>query len=156
MELHDCRTCRTATITSRQRPPPHPAPARHRQPWRDDRYPCALRPDDRTPTANANGGLNLTGTAEANSVVNVYDGTTQIGTATANSSGVWGYTTGTLATGSHSLTARATDAAGNTGASSAMVTANTGTSPSYPTAPQIARSRTIAAPQATTSPTTTR
>ena len=94
-----------------------------------------------TATANANSGLNLTGTAEANSVVKVYDGTTEIGTATANSSGAWGYTTGTLATGSHSLTARATDAAGNTGAASAVVTASTGTSPAptptEPTAPKI-------------------
>ena len=93
-----------------------------------------------TPTNNANGGLNLTGTAEANSVVKVFDGTTQIGTATANSSGVWGYTTGALAAGSHNLTAKATDAAGNTGAASAVVTASTGTSapPATPTAPTIA------------------
>jgi hypothetical protein len=89
-----------------------------------------------TPTNNANGGLNLTGTAEANSVVSVFDGTTQIGTATANGSGVWGYTTGTLATGTHSLTARATDAAGNTGAVSGAVTASTGTSQA-PAAPRI-------------------
>ncbi|WP_197427511.1 Ig-like domain-containing protein, partial [Bradyrhizobium retamae] len=93
-----------------------------------------------TPTNNANGGLNLTGTAEANSVVKVFDGTTQIGTATANSSGVWGYTTGALAAGSHSLTAKATDAAGNTGAASAVVTASTGTSapPATPATPTIA------------------
>jgi hypothetical protein len=91
-----------------------------------------------TPTNNANGGLNLTGTAEANSVVAVYDGTTQIGTATTNGSGVWGYTTGALATGSHSLTARATDAAGNTGAASAAVTASIGgTTPTAPAAPRI-------------------
>ena len=43
-----------------------------------------------TPTNNTNGSLNLTGTAEAGSVVKVFDGATQIGTATANSSGVWG------------------------------------------------------------------
>ena len=85
-------------------------------------------PSMATPTNNANGGLNLTGTAEANSVVKVFDGTTEIGYATANGSGVWGYTTGALAAGSHSLTAKATDAAGNTGAASAVVTANTGTS----------------------------
>ncbi|MEH2588309.1 Ig-like domain-containing protein [Bradyrhizobium sp. AZCC 1721] len=93
-----------------------------------------------TPTNNANGGLNLTGTAEANSVVKVFDGTAQIGTATANSSGVWNYTTGALAAGSHSLTARATDAAGNTGAASAVVTASTGTSapPATPATPTIA------------------
>ncbi len=92
-----------------------------------------------TPTNNANGGLNLTGTAEANSVVKVFDGTTQIGSATANSSGVWSYTTGALAAGSHNLTAKATDAAGNTGAASAVVTASTGTSapPATPAAPTI-------------------
>ncbi|WP_245309477.1 Ig-like domain-containing protein [Bradyrhizobium retamae] len=90
-----------------------------------------------TPTNNANGGLNLAGTAEANSVVKVFDGTTQIGTATANSGGAWGYTTGALAAGSHSLTAKATDAAGNTGAASAVVTASIGTSapPVPPTSP---------------------
>jgi hypothetical protein len=88
-----------------------------------------------TPTNSANGRLNLTGTAEANSVVKVYDGATEIGTATANGSGVWGYTTGTLATGSHSLTAKATDAAGNTGAASAVVTASTGTGTSPPPSP---------------------
>ncbi|MCA6119976.1 hypothetical protein J6524_34710 [Bradyrhizobium sp. WSM 1738] len=86
-----------------------------------------------TPTNNANGGLNLAGTAEASSVVKVFDGTTQIGTATANSSGAWSYSTGVLAAGSHSLTAKATDAAGNTSAASAVVTASTGTS--APTAP---------------------
>ena len=69
----------------------------------------------------------------------VYDGTTQLGTATTNSSGAWSYTTGALATGSHSLTARAADAAGNTGAASAVVTASTGTSPTptQPAAPRI-------------------
>ncbi len=85
-----------------------------------------------TPTNGANGGLNLTGRAEADSVVKVFDGTTEIGTATANGSGVWAYTTGTLAAGSHNLTARATDAAGNTGTASAVVTASTGTGTSPP------------------------
>ena len=89
-----------------------------------------------TPTTNANGGLDLKGTAEANSVVTVYDGTNQIGTATANASGVWGYSTGALATGSHSLTAQATDTAGNTGAASGVVTASTGNLPA-PAAPKI-------------------
>jgi hypothetical protein len=93
-----------------------------------------------TPTKNANGSLTLAGTAEAGSVVKVYDGTAQIGTATANSSGAWGYTTGVLSTGSHSLTAKATDAAGNTGAASAAVSVNTSTTPppTAPSAPTIA------------------
>ena len=37
--------------------------------------------------------LTLTGTAVANSTVNVYDGATLLGTATANGSGAWSFTT---------------------------------------------------------------
>jgi large repetitive protein len=40
--------------------------------------------------------LTLTGTAEANSIVKVYDGATLLGSATANGSGAWSFTTGTL------------------------------------------------------------
>ncbi|MGZ5528971.1 MAG: Ig-like domain-containing protein, partial [Limisphaerales bacterium] len=58
--------------------------------------------------------VQLAGTAEANSTLQVFDGTTQIGTATANSSGAWSLTTGGLASGGHSFTTKATDAAGNT------------------------------------------
>ncbi len=56
----------------------------------------------------------LTGTAEANSTVNVFEGTTQLGTATADGSGAWSFTTGQLSSGDHAFTATATDAAGNT------------------------------------------
>ena len=62
--------------------------------------------------------LTLTGTAEANSTVKVYDGATLLGSATANGSGAWSYTTAALTNGAHSLTATATDAAGNTGVAS--------------------------------------
>ena len=65
--------------------------------------------------------LTLTGTAAANSTVTVFDGTKQLGTATANASGAWAYTTGTLASASHSFTAIATDAAGNASAASAAL-----------------------------------
>jgi glycosyl hydrolase family 16/Big-like domain-containing protein len=91
-----------------------------------------------TATSNANGGANLTGTAEANSTVKVFDGATQIGTATANGSGAWSYTTAALTTGSHSFTARAMDAAGNTGAASAAAAVNVGGSNPGPGAPTIA------------------
>ena len=79
--------------------------------------------------------LTLTGTAEANSTAKIFDGTTQIGTATANSSGAWSYTTAALADGAHSLTAKAMDAAGNTSAASAAlaVTVNTQASGGAPT-----------------------
>jgi hypothetical protein len=56
----------------------------------------------------------LSGTAEANSTIKVYDGSTAIGTATAGSNGAWSMTTGALSTGSHVLSATATDTAGNT------------------------------------------
>ena len=67
-------------------------------------------------TANV---LTLTGTAEANATVKVFDGATLLGSAVANGSGAWSYTTAALANGAHSLTATATDAAGNTGVASA-------------------------------------
>jgi hypothetical protein len=80
--------------------------------------------------------VTLTGAAEANSTVKVYDGATLLGTATANGSGAWTYTTAALSNGAHSLTATATDAAGNIStASSAMpVTIDT----VAPVAPSIA------------------
>ena len=63
-------------------------------------------------TVNGN-TVTLTGTAEANSAITVFDNATQLGTATTNSSGAWTYTTGALANGSQSFTATATDGAGN-------------------------------------------
>ncbi len=65
--------------------------------------------------------LVLTGTAEAGSTVQVYDGATLLGTAMANGSGAWSFATATLADGAHSFTAKATDAAGNTSSSSAAL-----------------------------------
>lgn len=56
----------------------------------------------------------LNGSAEANSTVKIYDGSTQIGTATAGADGSWSFTPVTpLTTGSHTFTVTATDAAGN-------------------------------------------
>ena len=69
--------------------------------------------DDATPT--------LSGTAEANAIVTIYDGTTVIGSTTANGSGAWSFTTATLSNGSHPLSVTVTDAAGNTSAASATV-----------------------------------
>ena len=63
----------------------------------------------------------LTGTAEANSTVNVFEGTTLLGTVTANASGGWSFTTGPLSSGAHAFTATATDAAGNTSALSQAI-----------------------------------
>lgn len=65
--------------------------------------------NDATPT--------LSGTAEANSVVTIFDGGTQIGVVTADGTGAWTFTPDTaLAEGSHSFTAQATDPQGNVSA----------------------------------------
>ena len=60
--------------------------------------------------------LTLTGTAEANATVKVYDGATLLGSATANGAGAWSFTTAALTNGAHSLSATASDVAGNTSA----------------------------------------
>ncbi|MDP2902113.1 MAG: DUF4347 domain-containing protein [Methylovulum sp.] len=61
----------------------------------------------------------LTGTAEAGSTVKIYDtnGTTVVGTGTANVGGNYSIVTSSpLTSGAHTLTAKATDAAGNVSA----------------------------------------
>ncbi|MBJ9890386.1 BapA prefix-like domain-containing protein [Citrobacter sedlakii] len=56
----------------------------------------------------------LSGTAEANSTVNIFDGTTLLGTVQADGTGAWTFTPPTaLASGSHTFNVTATDAAGN-------------------------------------------
>jgi hypothetical protein len=63
----------------------------------------------------------IDGTAEAGGRVTLYDtdGTTVLGTGTANATtGAFSITTSALSDGTHSISAKATDAAGNTGAAS--------------------------------------
>src|SRR5664280_2789302 len=74
----------------------------------------------------------LTGTAEANSTIKVYDGATLLGNATSDASGAWSYTTAALADGTHNLTATAADAAGNAGAASAALGVTIDTTPPLP------------------------
>ncbi|MFK8031357.1 MAG: Ig-like domain-containing protein, partial [Gammaproteobacteria bacterium] len=89
---------------------------------------------DTTPT--------ITGTAEASSTVVItssIDGA--VGSITAGSSGDWSITTPALSSGSHTLTATSTDAAGNTSAaSSTLVISVDVTDPSTPSIPDLAAS----------------
>jgi hypothetical protein len=55
----------------------------------------------------------LVGTSVAGTTIAVFDGTSQMGTATANGNGLWTFTTGQLSTGTHTFTATATDPAGS-------------------------------------------
>ena len=66
-------------------------------------------------TTNANGSVKLTGSAEANLPVTVFDNTSQIGITTASSNGAWSFTTATLSDTLHVFLTRATDVAGNVG-----------------------------------------
>jgi hypothetical protein len=64
----------------------------------------------------------LTGAAEKGSIVTIYDNGSLLGTITADqSNGIFKYSLGQLADGTHNLSATATDAAGNTGAASTFV-----------------------------------
>lgn len=67
-----------------------------------------------TDNITANNTPVFTGTAESGSTVTLYDfnGTTVLGTTTADG-GNWSITSSTLSDGAHTLTAKATDAAGN-------------------------------------------
>jgi len=69
--------------------------------------------NDNTPTVTGSG-------AEAGATVTLYDtnGTTVLGTTTADGSGNWTITSSTLSNGTHTLTAKVTDAAGNASAAS--------------------------------------
>ena len=81
--------------------------------------------NDNTPT--------LTGKAENNATVTIYDGNTILGTVQTNGSGDWRFTpTLPLGDGQHSLSATVTDAAGNTGAKSPAFTLTIDTTPPTP------------------------
>ena len=67
--------------------------------------------------------LSISGTAEANSTVEVFIGGSSIGTTTTNGSGNWtyDYTGTTLAEGTYSVTATATDLVNNTSSASSAL-----------------------------------
>ena len=85
---------------------------------------------DTTPT--------VTGTAEANATVALFDGATQVGTTTADGSGNWSITSSALGDGSHTLAAHTTDAAGNVSAAGSALTVVIDTSAAAPATPSLA------------------
>lgn len=83
----------------------------------------------------------LSGTAEAYASVELFDtdGITVIGTATANANGLWSISTSALSDGSHAITAKQTDKAGNVSNASAALTLTIDTeAPPAPAAPTLA------------------
>ncbi|WP_417068916.1 Ig-like domain-containing protein [Niveibacterium terrae] len=75
----------------------------------------------------------ITGTAEAGSAVTLYEGATVLGTTTADGSGNWSFTSSALTDGSHNLTAKATDAAGNVSAAGSLTLSVDTVAPAVPT-----------------------
>jgi hypothetical protein len=74
----------------------------------------------------------FTGTAEAGSTVTLFDGTTAVGTGVATG-GKWTIAASTLANGTHSITTKATDVAGNVSAASSKLSVTIDTlAPSAP------------------------
>ena len=69
-------------------------------------------------STNATGTVTLSGSAEPGAVVEVFEGATALGTATTTSGGAWSRTLTGVADGSHTYTATARDAAGNTSSAS--------------------------------------
>ena len=109
--------------------------------------PTALHVDATTDSgvSNTDGITNVTtplidGTAEAGSTVTLYDGTTVIGTGVASASGGWSIkSTTVLPNGVQSITATATDVAGNIGPASTVlpVTIDTVVPTPAPSQPQL-------------------
>ena len=93
----------------------------------------------------------ISGSAEAFSTVTLYDGQTQLGSATADGAGAWSITSPTLAIGAHTLTARATDVAGNV--SSAASPLSVSIEASVP--PPVIATPAVVIPAAVTTTTTT-
>lgn len=84
-------------------------------------------------------GLTITGIAEANSTVELFDGSMSLGLATANSSGVWSKLISQFGVGEHTITAKASDAAGNVSvASNALIIVTDPNAPAVPTALDLA------------------
>ncbi|NVM76280.1 hypothetical protein FHW83_002075 [Duganella sp. SG902] len=81
----------------------------------------------------------VSGTAEAGATVTLYDGSTVVGTAVADDKGAWSITSKALAAGAHSLTAKATDTAGNVSTAPAALAVTIDVkAPSAPTALDLA------------------
>ena len=75
------------------------------------------------------GNFSVSGTAEANSTVAIFEGTTSKGTTQTDAQGNWSKALSGVADGSHTYTAKATDAAGNTSAPSNARTLTVDTAP---------------------------
>ena len=92
---------------------------------------------DTTPT--------FSGMSEGNALITLFDGATALQSTIANGSGAWSVTSGAMAAGSHALTAKATDMAGNVSAGSGVLVVNIDLTARAGATVQASASRTAAA-----------
>jgi hypothetical protein len=95
-------------------PPPPPPPGPPAAPTISSFSPDTAPVGDGHTTATT---ITLTGTGEASSTINLFDGTAAAGTTMVNTSGAWSITDANLAVAIHSFTATDTDANGTSAAS---------------------------------------
>ena len=106
--------------------------------WKVDTI-APLKPTVTSPannTSTSNNKPTFSGTAEASSLISIYDGTntTPIGTATTTAGGSWSFTpTTALSQGLHTIKIKAKDAAGNTGQATILLITIDTTAPLKPT-----------------------
>jgi hypothetical protein len=86
-----------------------------------------------TGPATSGASIDLTGSAEPNADVDIFEGATPFGTATADGSGAWDFPIYDAPAGQHTYTAVARDAAGNSSAPSAPFTVTVDLAPPVPT-----------------------
>ncbi|HEY0883394.1 MAG TPA: Ig-like domain-containing protein, partial [Archangium sp.] len=105
-------------------------------------------PSFTSPTTNAflsDSTPTITGTGEIGSTVRVFAGTTEVCSTIVTAAGNWSCVANTMTDGTYSLTVRATDAAGNTGATSPGRTVTIDvTAPSAPVVSNPASAATVA------------
>ena len=103
--------------------------------WTVDDTTAPIAPVITSPAVNSfdtDGTITLSGTAESNSTVEVFEATASgdisKGTTPIDASGAWTKTLSSVSDGSHTYTAKATDASGNTSSASNSVTVTVDTS----------------------------
>ena len=106
--------------------------------------PAISSPTD--PAADTTGSVTFSGTAEAGSSVQLFEGATAVGTPVTATGGNWSKTITGIAIGPHTYTAKATDAASNASGASNSVTVTEST-PADNTPPTVAGR--VPAPNAT-------
>ena len=81
--------------------------------------------------------LTFSGNADANVRITLFKGAIIIGTSEVNAVGAWVISSSILSAGKHTITAKATDAAGNVSAASAALAVTIDTSTATPTTPDL-------------------